>query len=147
MSDTPRQRARPQPYPVDTGSRSSVGNWLTRGLAAIAGAVVLVATLFVGVVMFFVMLGFFAVIAAAVLFKVWSMKRRFQKQASGGESAYQDTSDGSRGWMQTEYVVMRHRNGKPEYHRHVSRRELGGQGQTITGEHDRLDEDRNDRGR
>lgn len=140
MNDGPRRQARPQPYPIDAESRS-VGNWLTRGLAAVAGAVVLVAALFVGFVMFFVLLGVFALIAAVGLFKIWTMKRRFRRQ-HGPESAASGGGGAGRGWTQTEYVVMRHRNGRPEYHRHVSRREFGGQDQVIDAEHERIDDER-----
>ena len=148
MTDGPRRQARPQPYPVDPGSGSSAGNWLMRGIAAVAGAVVLIAAVFVGMVMFFVLLGLLALVALVGVFRIWSLRRRFRRQY-GPQGRNQDEATGTgssgRGWMQTEYVVMRHRNGRPEYHRHVSRREFGNSDQPIEGEHERIEEERDSR--
>lgn len=124
MRQGPRRQATPPPYPIDRGPlKPGIGGWLARGLALVVGVMVLAAALFLGVVFFFVMLGLFALFALVGLAKVWSFRRHMRRAAREASDTTVDGARRGRGWVQTEYTVMREDGSG--YQRRISRRSFG----------------------
>ncbi len=98
-----------RPHPQLPGAQPGL---LTRVVMAILGGIMLVSAAFLGAVVFLVALGIFSVLALVVGYRVWRIKRQFEKAAreagtSGGGSADRRDSRAGQATLEGEYVVVR----------------------------------------
>ncbi|MEJ2521810.1 MAG: hypothetical protein P8080_02845 [Gammaproteobacteria bacterium] len=84
---------------------------LARVVMTILGAIMLVSAAFLGAVVFLVALGIFAVLAVLMGYRVWRLKRQFEKAAreaggTPGGSGRNQGASGTRTSLEGDYVVV-----------------------------------------
>lgn len=87
------------------GRGAGVGAWLARVATAIGAAVAIVASFFLGFLVFLTALGLLLLLAVGVAIRVWWLRRQFRNEMRGGGDGPGDGDGG--GTIEGEYVIIR----------------------------------------
>ena len=86
---------------------AGVGAWLTRVAAGIGAAVAIVASFFLGFLVFLTALGLLLLLAVGVAIRVWWLRRQFRSAMRDGGDGGDDGTGGGGGTIEGEYVIIR----------------------------------------
>ena len=90
---------------------SGVGAWLTRVAAGIGAAVAIIASFFLGFLVFLTALGLLLLLAVGVAIRVWWLRRQFRSAMRDGDGdgndGGNDGTGGGGGTIEGEYVIIR----------------------------------------
>lgn len=89
---------------------ATAGSWIARVLAGIGAAAALVASFFLGALVFITALGLFVLIAIGVAIRIWWLRRQFREQMQAWERAQQGVEGEV---IEAEYTVVERRERTP----------------------------------
>jgi len=83
---------------------SGLGAWLARVAAGVGAAIAIVASFFLGFLVFLTALGLLLLLAVGVAIRVWWLRRQFRSAMRDGGD---DDAGGGGGTIEGEYVIIR----------------------------------------